>query len=957
MSFLSQVADHLVYNYADNMGDVTVVFPNRRSGLFLKKHLAKKIDQPIWSPNTLSLEDFLFQFSSIKKTDPLTLIFELYEAFRLHQPADGEGFESFYFWGEMLLKDFEEVDHYLVKPDQLFHYIKSHRQIAEDFYFLDEHHEQLIQKFWQDFFPTASKSQEQFMETWQILAPTYTSFKERLDEKGFGYTSHIYRDLVDHISDKVIPENTPIVFAGFNALTPAEEFLIKHFVQEAGADVLWDIDSYYLSDEIQEAGAFLRNYQKDVVLGATFPREVPSKVNDSKKVQVTGVSLEVGQAKAIGEQVEELMASGVAPEEIVVILPQEHMLFPVLNAIPPCVEKLNVTMGYPLKETPLFGLLEAALEVQEHKQLSPENGLSFYYKPTLDVLSHPYLYQSEKAPLDTLTKAIKQNNQIRVFHQDILEVGSTVLNTVFRNVGEQESYASYLLSIVEVLGQQVVERFGLEKEFLYHFQQLLSRLDEIIGSQQSAAIDLKTFGALFKKTTRSVKIPFSGEPVEGLQIMGVLETRNLDFSHVLMLNMNEGVFPASQRTGSFIPYSIRKAFDLPTFEVQDAIYAYLFYRLFHASQQLSFYYNMYADFGMSGEVSRFIRQLEQESNLLIERKKLSNSIQVQENEPISIVKSERVLSRLMIYTDTVSQREQKRLSASAINTYLNCKLQFYFRYVLRIFSSDELSDELDKRNFGNVLHATLEYLYRDAIAGKEDKRIDGNDFFRLQNSVEGAIEKAFRKHFGMGDKRKFELKDRNLVMADVIRKFADQILKMDEKYAPFSIVSMEKDDRYEHLLTIHPDGRTIRVRLGADIDRVDQKNGVVRVIDYKTGKDEREINEVSSVFDVSSPQAKKKRNKAGFQTLLYAWLYAASRGEEHAIVPGLMNMQELFHPKFDYRLTMGGKSMTDARPFLTEFESHLSALLSEIFSEEQVFDQTEDVGMCKYCDFKGICGR
>jgi hypothetical protein len=952
MTFLSEVADHLLAKHGDHLGECTVVFPNRRAGLFLKKHLSQKIENPVWSPEVKSLEDFLFQFSSIKKTDTLSLVFELFESFKQHQPAS-EGFESFYFWGEMLLRDFEEVDHYLVNPKQLFHHIKSDRQIAEDFYFLDPEQEKIIQKFWQEFFPTASKTQEQFVDTWKILAPVYESFKERLAKDQIGYTSHIYRELVDSIKGKNL-KSGPIIFAGFNALTPVEEYLIKYFEQDHHAEVLWDLDGYYLESERQEAGSFLRKYQKDSILGKTFPETIPHRVKGEKEVSVTGVSLEVGQAKAIGESVKDLLESGKAvANEIVVVLPQDYMLFPVLNALPDKVEKLNVTMGYPLKETPLFGLLEAAIEVQEHSQLSATNGITFYHKPTIDVLSHPYLYKEDKDPLDKLIKSIKRNNQIRVFHTDILELNSTVLNTVFRQLKEGENLAKYLKSIVVVLGQQVVERFGLEREYLYHFQQLLGRLDEIL-SKQSIEVDLKTFKSLFRKAARSMKIPFSGEPVEGLQIMGVLETRNLDFKYVFMLNMNEDIFPATQRNGSFMPYRIRKAFDLPTFEVQDAIYAYLFYRLFQRSKQLSFYYNMYADFGLSGEVSRFIRQIEQESGLPIKRQKLSNAIQVKEIKPITIEKTEDILQKLEYYTEN----GKSKLSASALNTYFDCRLKFYYKYVLRLFTSNEMSDELDARNFGNVLHNTLEYLYLDAVKGKDKRIIEKIDFPRIKDSVDGAIAKAFRAHFGMGEKRKFELKDRNVVMADLIRKFVMKIVNMDEEYAPFQIVSLEREENYKRALAVQTNGKTHQITLGADIDRVDRKEGVVRVIDYKSGRDDKEMVSVEKVFDrTPASNWKAGRNKAGFQTLFYGWLYASKKGEEHAIVPGLLNMSELFQPDFDIRLKMDGEPLKDVRPYLSEFENLLSGLLSEIYSMEQPFDQTEDLKKCSFCDFKGMCGR
>lgn len=952
-TFLSSVADQLLANHSDHLGECTVIFPNRRAGLFLKKHLSQKIDKPVWSPEVVSLEDFLFRYSNTKKVDALSLIFKLFESYKQHNPSS-EGFEAFYFWGEMLLRDFEEVDHYLVNPTQLFHYIKSDKQIAEDFYFLDPEQEKIIQKFWQEFFPTTTKSQQQFVDTWRILAPIYNSFKEQLAKEGVGYTSSIYRELVENIDSLKSAATGPVIFAGFNALTPAEEVLIKFFVSEQGAEMLWDVDDYYLSDKDQEAGSFLRKYQEDAVFGKTFPAKPEKQITPDKHVTAIGVALEVGQAKLIGERIDELLIAGTAADQIVVVLPQDYMLFPLLNALPNSVEKLNVTMGYPLKETPLFGLLEAAIEVQEHAQRTTEQELTFYHKPTLDVLSHPYLFQNENDSIEALIQTIKSKNQIRVMNSTIEEANVTLLNSIFRPLEKQENLAQYLRGIVEQLGLQVVERFGLEREYLYHFQLMLSRLSEIL-EMQSVQVDLKTFKSLFRKTSRSIKIPFSGEPVEGLQIMGVLETRNLDFKHVFMLNTNEDIFPATQRNGSFVPYRIRKAFSLPTFEVQDAIYAYLFYRLFQRAERLDFYYNMYADFGMSGEISRFIHQVEQESGIEVHHQKLSNSIGVREHRPIVVDKTADIIDKLAFY---YAGEGKSKLSASALNIYFKCRLQFYFKYVLRRFSETPLNDELDAREFGNVLHNAMEILYRDVIEKRPDNLVQETDFFQLRNSVDGAIEMAFKKHFNIKDKRRFELKGRNVMISEVIKKYVLRILDHDEKYAPFQIVGLEKDDNYLRTLQVEANGRKVDVRLGADIDRVDRKGGVVRVIDYKSGRDKREIESIEKLFD-RTPKSnyKDERNKAGFQTMFYAWLYASKFGSDETIAPGLIGIRELFQNEFDFRLTMKDSPMTDARTYLPDFEERFISVVNEVFNMQQPFDQTVDANVCKFCDFNGICGR
>lgn len=952
MTFISQVTDHLLNHHFEHLGDCTVVFPNRRAGLFLKKEISNRIQKPVWSPSVLSLEDFLFGFSETVKTDTLSLVFGLYEAYSKHQKKN-EGFEAFYFWGEMLLRDFEEVDHYLVNPEQLFHHIKSDRQLAEDFYFLDPDQEQIIRRFWQDFLPTTTRTQEQFVETWKILAPVYADFKAKLKEQQVGYTSSIYRELWEDMGAGQKPDvKSLLVFAGFNALTPVEELLIRHFV-ENGASILWDLDAYYLEDAEQEAGSFLRKYRDDPVLGKTFPSEMPSRIREEKSIIATGVSLEVGQAKWVGEQVGKLLAERVKPEQIVVVLPQEYMLFPVLNALPGSLEKLNVTMGYPLKETPLYGLLEASLEVQEYAQVASDLSRSYYHKPTLDVLSHPYIFKKGKKEIDDLIRFIQDKNQIRVPEEKLNALSIDELNAIFRPLNEDENLATYLSNIVTALGAQVQERFGLEKEYLYHFQQLLARLEEILNLQ-TVTVELKTFKSLFKKAARSVRIPFNGEPVEGLQVMGVLETRNLDFKHVFMVNMNEDIFPASRRSGSFMPYHIRRAFDLPTFEVQDAIYAYLFYRLLHHSEQVEFLYNMYADFGLSGELSRFVQQLDLERGP-VKKRKLTSQIQVRGSREISINKSSEILEQLVFQ---YAGDGNSRLSASALNTYYRCKLQFYFRYVLRKFSENQLNDELDPREFGNVLHGTMEILYRDVIKNSPDRWVQETDFFQLKSSVDGAIIKAFKGHFNIDEKRKFELTGRNVMIAEIIKKYVLRILDIDEQYAPFQIVSMEKDDKYLHTLPVEVDGKPVEIRMGADIDRVDKKEGTVRVIDYKSGRDTREIESIEKLFDPTpAAQYQRERNKAGFQTMFYAWLYMSKYGSEDAIVPGLIGIRELFQEDFDFRLTLKNRVMEDSRPYLKEFEGRFTELVQEVFSMDQPFTQTEQVKNCAFCDFRQICGR
>ena len=952
ITFLDETARFLLQKYPGQLADCTVVFPNRRAGLFLRKYLSQRIKTPDWSPLTPGLEDFLLSFSPSKKADQLTLIFELFKAFRRHRQQVDYGFGSFYGIGEMLLHDLEEIDHHLVRPDQLFKYIKDDRQIAEDFYFLDTRHEAIIRAFWGDFFPDRSKFREQFMETWKLLLPVYKDFKKQLNAKRIGYIGMIYRELVEQISEQPLTNGgRPLIFAGFNALTPAEEFIIKHFVQACRADMLWDVDAYYMNNEQMEAGRFLRKYRKDPVLAATFPKDLPKGISTPRKIPVTGVSLEVGQAKLIGEEISRLLACGKAQQEdIVIVLPRDYMLFPILNSIPPEAARLNVTMGYPLKETPLFGLLESCIELQENVSVIFQTRVTFHHKQVIEILGHPYLHNRTNGIHAALITNIKRSNSIHILQEDVLQADSPLIRVIFRKVKGDENPAAYLLSIISALTQHAAERTELEWEFMYHFQQLLSRLHDLLN-EQTLEVTFNTFKNLFRKISGNHRIPFSGEPAEGLQVMGVLETRNLDFKYVFVPNMNENIFPAPRQTGSFIPYRIRKAFDLPTFEYRDAIYAYLFYRLFQRSQNLSFYHNLYADFGLSGEVSRFIRQLEWESPHTIQYRKLNNPIKIQGPGPITIAKTGDIIYRLKMYT----REGNRKLSPSALNVYLDCRLQFYFKYVLHLSQPDKPDHELTPRDFGNVLHRALELLYRDVLKGRSHKIIGQNDLFKLKNTVKGAIKKALHDQFKIKQGWKFEIKGRNLILAAVIEKYIQKILEMDEKYMPFEIKSLESDKEgdYGRLLPVKADDTTFHVNLKGIIDRVDQKNGMIRVIDYKSGKDGTEVKTIASVLDRND----EKRNKAGFQTLYYAWLYACKKGKDRPIVPGLFNIRELFADDFDFRLKLKGHPLVDARPYLPEFEHQFTQVLKDLYGMQQAFDQTDDRTKCRWCDFKGICRR
>ncbi|MEL6558814.1 MAG: PD-(D/E)XK nuclease family protein [Bacteroidota bacterium] len=936
-------------DWKPDLHGITVVFPNRRAGLFFQKYLSGLIKKPIWAPEVTTLEDFTMEMSTLQLADPLTLIFELYHAFNEYQQVP-EPFERFYFWGEMLVKDFEELDRYLVDPEKLFISVKNQKELDEAFYFLDEKDKKTIQLFWASFLPDASPSQYTFLKTWEILLPVYKRFIQKLQEKGLAYTGLIYRNVANELTESLAgaDKSRKIIFAGFNALTRSEEMIIKHFVDNHDAEIYWDYDDYYFNDEKQEAGVFLRDYARDSILKKTFPEEAPKYFEGiSKEVSVTGVSLEVGQAKAIGEYLQQLIkAKKFDLEETVVVLPKEHMLFPLLNSLPNQIDKLNVTMGYPLKETPLFSLLESVLQLQATARLEQDFFESFYYQPVTEIFSHPYVAQAFPEETEAYLQEIRKVNKIMIAKEE-LHGKVALFEIIFQLKNNNLALCDYMVTILKTLYAGMEEVLGLEREYLFQFYQIFERLKEIL-SMQSSLVEINTFIKLFRQVTRTVKIPFRGEPLEGLQIMGVLETRNLDFKHVILLSMNEGNLPADSKGGSFIPYNIRKAFGLPTFEQQDAIYSYLFYRLIQRAESIQMYYNTSSEFGLKGEVSRYIRQLKQESGLEVKEKVLANKAELSEAKPIEIAKDERVQRTLSGYL----AGGRSRFSPSALNTYLDCKLRFYFRYVAKLYTHDEVSEEMDAAMFGNILHRAMEILYENLTKKRKPAIVQPADFFTLRSSVDGAITLAFRDYYHLPKSRKLILEGRNLVMYEVMKDFIGKVIDHDESYAPFEIIALEGGSRQGYKLDYAlNDGR--KVGLKGIIDRIDRKNGKVRVIDYKSGKDDRNIGSREAFFDRDS----YKRNKAAMQTFYYAMLYINKHGDGEPIKPGIFNMRELFQDNFDESLMDGDEPLLDIRQYMEEFKADLGALLEEIFDPNDPFTQTEDPDKCRWCDYNGICRR
>ena len=947
MKFLEEIVEVILQKYADTTGQVTIVFPNRRAGLFFQKYLAARISKPIWSPVIVSIEDFIKTLSPLQSADKLELIFELYQVFIKLNKSE-ENFDRFFYWGTIMLQDFDEVDNFLVDPELLFKNLLHVKQMENSLEFLQEDQIKLITEFWLSFGEKLSAHQKGFLGIWDNLLQTYTNFKTHLREKGMAYNGMIYRDVVDAMEKEQLNHGfDKIIFAGFNALSRSEEQIISWFVQENSAEVYWDADDYYLKDSKQEAGKFLREMKfGNAILRKSFRESYGNAFHKSdKKIEVISVASDVGQA----QQASELLSTLHIPmdEQTAIVLPNNELLFPLLHALPPEVEKLNITMGYPLSSSLVFSFLDALIDLHSRG----EGKTAYHFRSVLAILRHPLLSKNRDEAIEKIAKDILDKNTIWV-PKKILAVNHNLLKQIFKET--ETGLSEYLLELVKFLAEQNEDE--VEKEFYFQFYTLLNRLNEFI-QHHNLKISIAAYQKLFRQLVQSERMPFEGEPLLGLQVMGVLETRNLDFDTVIMLSMNESLIPPAAKNTSFIPYSIRKVFGLPVVDHQDAMYAYIFYRLVQRAKNVYFIYNSTEETGKTGEVSRFVRQLEYETNISVSYKTVSTEVTVEDPNVIDVSKNERILERL--YRFTSKKNFQKRFTPTALNTYLDCRLRFYFKYVLDLYELDEVSEEVDPMVFGNILHKIMEQLYMpfdtDAL-----RTVTVEDFAKLKSRVDNEISLAFGKQFGATDE-KFEFTGQNILAREIIRKMVLKVLEYDEQRTPFDILGIEADDKKGYVLNSRIDIQNFSMKVGMKgiIDRIERKNNVVRIVDYKTGQDSKSFLDIVSLFD----RENKSRNKAVFQTFFYGLLFLESPigYSDLPVQASLFNIRELFNEDFSPLIQQkngrSGTEVYDIRPFLEEFKNELDNLLVEIFDPSVAFTQTEDVKKCGFCPYAGICNR
>lgn len=942
--FLEEVVDYTFRKY-DDFRKLSIIFPNRRAGLYFQKALSKKNNKALWSPVVLTLEDFIQEYSKIKiaddVADSIMLNFQLFKIIIKNQVEDSNvTFDNFYYWGKILIKDFDDIDLGLKDESKIFKYIKNQKEIEESFNFLEKENYEKIKSFWTKFFPKMSINQKNFSGTWKILSRVYKEYKKTLLKNKLAYKGLVYREFLKKIDSGIISMDQKYLFVGFSTLSNSEKEIIKYFIKNHSSMAFWDFDDYYYKDDKQEAGVPFREFNNDKILNSTFPKTIPNNFNsNSKKFNSIGIGSQVGQCKILGSILsKKIKDKNFDQDKVLVLLPDENLLLPVLNSIPDKISNINVTMGLNLSDTPLFSLVQVIYRsikkstIRDYKKVN-------YYKDILNLLSHPYIYQSDSDLFEKIVEGIRTKKVLYIDH-DSLRSYSELLNYIYSN---EKSIIHVLREVCTYLFNSSKNLGKLDKEYIKSFLEILDRVFKIDIKFESIDNQLKLINQILKMT----RIPFSGEPLSGLQIMGVLESRNLDFNDVYILSMNEGDFPKNIFNISFIPFNIRKAFSLDTSDSMDNVYSYLFYRVIQRAKNITFIYNTSTSFSSKGEKSRFIKQLDSESKHTINDFRISDKLDLINKPKIEINKTKKTI-------DVLSNRFYKSgyMSPSGVKDFMDCSLRFYFKYVANIREINEISSEILKPDFGRIAHKTLEDLYNNLINDKGNKKINSNDFFILKNSLSGTLKNVIKKHFKLNKKNEFKLEGNNIILFDIILDYISKVISFDEKYAPFELVDLEGDRNSGYIKELILKNN-LKVNISGLVDRVDKKNKNYRIIDYKTGSDSKKIKSIDLLFS----DRKKDRNDAIFQLLFYSILLKEKFNQKIIINPGLMNIREMHNKNFSINLSINNHELKNIEPYLKDFEDSLIKTMNKIFDLDSPFTQTEDEDACLYCAYKNMCSR
>ena len=991
-TFLKYVARDILEKYGNNLSDIAIVFPNKRAALFLNESLARLTDHPIWSPSYITISDLFRKHSTLKVGDPIKLVCDLHKTFVACTGID-ETLDHFYGWGQLLITDFDDIDKNMAEAEKLFANLSDIHEL-DDISYLTEEQKMLIRKFFSNFNDDHnSELKKRFLQLWSHFLDIYQQFNQRLEEQGLAYEGALYRKVVNDENIKF--QHKKYLFVGFNMMQVVERKLCDRLMKEGKAHFYWDYDDYYMQNN-HEAGHYIREYLK------YFPnelndmpphdlREIYHNFDNDKDITYISASTENIQARYVNQWLKEKKRYKCG-KKVAIVLADEGLLQSVIHSLPTNEDikslpdysendqlSYNITLGYPLQQTPFYSLLQHLINLQGIGHPKHSNSYRLHY--VLMALRHPYTrYISQN--YSKLLSALDEQKQFYPTRQFLSMDGDEGLSLLFKDLGEtatENEYnlrlIQYLLEILKTIGVNSKEQDDpLFQESLFRTYTLLNRLQELIQTGD-LAVDCITLERLMQQLIQSTSIPFHGEPAEGIQVMGVLETRNLDFEHILVLSCNEGKLPKGVNDASFIPYSLRKAYGLTTVDNKVAIYAYYFHSLLQRSRDITLCYNNATEDGQSGEMSRFMLQLLVESHHDIKRLSLVAGQSTIRPTYDSIEKKQNTFIQL---------KNLKMLTPTFLNTYLRCEKQFYYKYVEGLIEPDEIDeDEVDNKVFGNIFHRAAELFYQ-GLASNNALTTDNKGKLKLtrpivitkeqlekalkdESLVYRLVDQAFREELFKVSAAGYHPKYNGLqlINKEVIARYIRQLITIDMRQAPFTILGLELVVKTG--IEVETSIGKLSLTIGGFIDRLDavaangNANGKnlaerIRVIDYKTGR--ISTTHPRALDEVFNPSMLNKHTDYYLQSMLYSIIVKHNKDlnpGQDPVSPGLLFIQNAGAEDYDPTLKMGKELISSIDVYEEEFMKQLKVLIANIFDKDQPFRPTDDKHRCEYCPYAALC--
>ena len=961
--FLERIAKLLYEESGDEIRNHCLVFPSRRAGLYFLKYYASHLKKPSWTPSILTINDFFGSFSDHIVADNEILLFELYRIYRMLNKS-AESFDEFYFWGEMLINDFDDVDKYMADASVLFRNIQDFKDIDFQFGDIDKEQAEIIKRFWYHFEPEKKSSEKTgFISVWSILADLYSGFKASLRSRNLAYEGMIFRDVAENFRNERYPELkwTKVHFIGFNALNKCELAVMTRLHKEGIAKFYWDFDNTYIKKGKQNSAGYFMISNLEI-----FGNDMPGDWNydtllstDNKDVvrDIIETTSDIAQVKLVPDIIDRIPhLSKDDAHHTVIILADESLIVPLLTSLPGNTDEINITMGYPLKMTGVYSLVKHLLNLQRNSKMQ-NNEVYFGYHDVFEILKHQLVEKNVTEDGKIIIDEIVRRNLIRIPSSFLCRSG--ILKTIFRkadNPGQLSQYLRDILSLVPVsdvnedgtVKDQLTQK-KLVNEFIYSVLLSVNRLETII-STSDISFKNETYIRILDKILKNQSVPFSGEPLSGIQIMGFLETRALDFRNIIMLSVNEGILPSVTSGSSFIPFSIREAFGLPVNNHKESVYAYHFYRLLHRAENITFIYNSDSNGLRTGEISRFLTQMKYEQIIKPAVLNISFDIRTPVSIGSEVIKNENHIKRLhSLYIDPESKA---LLSPTAINTWLNCRMRFYYRYVNRLKEPEIMSAEIDHAVFGQILHMIMKRIY-EGLINSEVSAVLIDSLVKDETGLLNIIDSAINEHYNSDMNRTMSGND--IIIRDILLVYFMKILQSDKALAPFTVTGIEESFHFR--LSFEGNGENRIIRTGGKVDRIDRLSDTTRIVDYKTGETAERINSISDLF----ADDRKKELDGWLQTLLYceAWL----AGNEMCIVrPSIYKVKELSAVKFSDTLRIKEEKnsdflVNDYRTVREAFLGGLREVISLIFNPAEPFRMTKNLNKCGYCPYRSLCQR